>query len=828
MERLPIWQTGARWLTAIILTAGLMAGLSALASQGSADEPAAPESPDYCRISGIYPHLAVFNQPEDPADRPNHGECGIGAIAVWQDRLWYLTYPQHKTTGSSDKLYELDAAMNVRIRPESVGGTHAGRMYHRESGQLILGPYFIDAEGRVRAANLQELRGRMTAVMRHLREPADKVYFFDMEGVIYEANVHSLEVVRLFVKPVPGWHGKGGYTAQGRVVIANNGEVGPADAYRNLLVGGPAVGDEAGVLAEWDGATWRIVERKQFCDVTGPGGLWGAPDDRAPLWAVGWDKRSVILKLLDGGKWFTFRLPKGSHTFDPRHGWYTEWPRIREIAPGRFMLCMHGQMFDFPPSFAAGSAAGIRPICTHLRYIPDFCHWNGQVVLGADDASMMQNPLCGQAQSNLWFGTADRLLEFGPAAGWGGVWMDDAVHAGEPSEPYLFAGYRERTVHIVHNASMPVRFSLETGDGAGPEWRTLRVIEVPPGDYRGEVLPEDAPGEWIRVTASADCRATAYFHAASPRPDVPHEDDLFAGLARVAEDSPVYGGVIRPAAHNRNLQWVAEEHAGATVQARGYREADITPRGEPIITQPNEDRGEEVLSVGRIVSDYAVDDASVIVRDAEGKTFRLPKGAAEFDALVGRARGVRECASERFLANIHGTFYEIPRSNKSKPDWERMKPVASHDRRILDFCSWRGLLVLAGVREGAMPDGHVFRAEDGPALWFGALDDLWKLGKPRGYGGPWRDTAVSAGVPSDAYLMTGFDRKTLTISHDQPDTVTFRLEINFDHQGFHVWREIAVPAGQSVTYAFPQGFQAHWLRLRSDKDCRATAQLRYE
>lgn len=824
MAHSPIVRAFAGCWTAVLLLAGLP-GPPAWALES---EQATPRGPDYCRISGIYPHLAVFNQPQDPADRPNHGECGIGAIAVWQDRLWYLTYPQHKTTGSNDKLYELDAAMNVRIRPESVGGTHAGRMYHRESNQLILGPYFIDARGVVRAADLNELRGRMTAVMRHLREPADKVYFFDMEGAIYEVDVHSLKAVKLFDKPVPGWHGKGGYTAQRRVVIANNGEVGPADAYRKLLVGGPAVGDEAGVLAEWDGETWRIVERKQFCDVTGPGGLWGSPDDLAPLWAVGWDKRSVILKLLDGGTWSTFRLPKGSHTFDPRHGWYTEWPRIREIAPGRLMLCMHGQMFEFPPNFASRSANGIRPICTHLRYIPDFCNWNDQVILGADDASMMQNPMCGQAQSNLWFGTADQLRTFGPASGWGGVWLDDAVRGDEPSEPFLFAGYRERTVHIVHDASVPVQFVLQTSDNPTAEWRTIRTLEVPSGGYACEVLPEDAPGEWIRVIASADCRATAYFHVASPRPDSPGEDELFAGLACVTEPAPVYGGIIRPAAHNRNLQWVTDEHAGPDGTARVYREVDITPRGEPTVLRPDEDRTAEVVAVGKIVSDYAVDDASVIVRNADGKTFRLPKGATAFDALVGRARGARECASERFLAHIHGTFYEVPRGGNGKPDWERMKPVASHDRRILDFCSWRGLLVLAGVREGAIPDGHVFRADGGPGLWFGALDDLWKLGKPRGQGGPWRETAVSAGKPSDPYLMTGFDRKTLTLAHDQPETVTFTLEINFDHQGFHDWQAIAVPPGRSVSYAFPKGYQAHWLRLRCDKDCRATAQLQYD
>ena len=89
-------------------------------------------------ISGTYPHLTVFS---------GSGECGIGAVAAWAGKLWFMTYPPHQPEGSDDKLYSVDADLKLSVHPASVGGTHAGRMVHRESDQLILGPYFIDRTG---------------------------------------------------------------------------------------------------------------------------------------------------------------------------------------------------------------------------------------------------------------------------------------------------------------------------------------------------------------------------------------------------------------------------------------------------------------------------------------------------------------------------------------------------------------------------------------------------------------------------------------------------------------------------------------------------------
>ena len=138
-------------------------------------------------------------------------------------------------------------------------------------------------------------------------------------------------------------------------------------------------------------------------------------------------------------------------------------------------------------------------------------------------------------------------------------------------------------------------------------------------------------------------------------------------------------------------------------------------------------------------------------------------------------------------------------------------------------------MVLSGVRPNAAEDGHVFRdAKLGQALWFGGVDDLWKLGKPMGQGGPWLDTAVKANVPSNPYLMRGYDQKTLTMSHRSSSAVNFKVEVDIDGQGHWVdYRSFSVAAGEELKHEFPQGFSACWIRASSDSETTATFQLEY-
>jgi hypothetical protein len=227
--------------------------------------------------------------------------------------------------------------------------------------------------------------------------------------------------------------------------------------------------------------------------------------------------------------------------------------------------------------------------------------------------------------------------------------------------------------------------------------------------------------------------------------------------------------------------------------------------------------------------DFSVDAASVIVRVKE-RQYRLPKTDAAYDRpfASGWPRGRREVVTERSLLNAHGTIYEVPRGDAG--DYARMRPICTHGKRITDFASWRGMLVLVGVRADAQADEHCCRSADGrAAVWLGEVDDLWSLGAPVGVGGPWRDAAVAAGRPSDPYLMAGYRTKTLTLSQQSAQKVTFTVEVDFAANGsWSPYARIDVAPGQTVTHRFPPGYSAHWVRLTADRATTATATLRYE
>lgn len=795
-------------------------------------------------ISGVYPHLTTYAHARINGKYGFGNECGIGAIVPWQGKLYMVNYAAHEPKGSEHKLYIVDKNKNMKIYEGSVGGTPAARMIHEESNQLLIGHYLIDTEGNIRTIPIKQMPGRITAIARHLTDPQNKVYYYDMEGMLYEANVHTLETKKLYHNPLPGWHGKGGYTAQGKLVLANNGEAGENPKDWQVPVEGQKGPEKYGVLAEYDGKKFTVVERRQFTDVTTRNGIKAVPDEQAPLWTMGWDKRSIRLKVMENGRWSTYLLPKAAYNNDPSHGWFTEWPRIREIGGNEMMMDMHGMFFDFPATFSKDNSAGIRPIASHLRYIPDFCSWNGQIVLATDESSIQGNILTGQPQSNLWFGKKKDFLNWGPATGYGAIWLKDVVSSTKVSEPYLFAGFDRRMAHIINHSKSPLSFVVQIDKKGNNEWTDYKTFQLKGEEYRDFIFPENVKGEWIRLKALTDGQVSFVLHYTTER-FVSGEKfaKLFTGLAEVGTADEILTAKLYSNRCNYNMSCYASVMKNGSVVDKGEFEfRKFTFDFAPGIVEPQASRALETkvhyfkqaqfdakVVDKKLMKDlWSVDEASVILHTSEGD-LRLPKGNPAFDTMKS-ARCVREVESERELANIHGTFYELPLIHVGKePLFKMMRPVSSHNYYIDDYNTWNGLLALSGVRRDARTSNSVYiNKEKTAGLWFGSIDDLWKLGKPVGHGGPWMNTSVKSGVLSDPYLMTGYDKKTLTLKADRDVTVTLWLSVSHYLKEKVKSKEFVLKAGEEMTYVFPEGFSAHWACLSADKDCRATAQFLYE
>ena len=803
------------------------------------------EDPSWRCVSGVYPHLAYWN---------SHNECGTGAVVPWADDLWVITYAPHFPQGSSDKLYRIDPGLRVEQFAGSVGGTPANRMVHRETNQLLIGPYVIDGSGNVRVIPPSKMYGRLTGTARHLFEPARKVYYATMEEGIYEVDLDTLAVTELFrddqhgipggrsdpdgsgrrFAELPGYHGKGLFSGQGRLIYANNGEASAAARKR------PDV--PSGCLAEWDGKSdsWRVIRRNQFTDVRGPGGIYGnANPDSDPVWAVGWDHRSLLLMLLDEGEWYTYRLPKASHTYDGAHGWNTEWPRIHDVGEDDLVMNMHGMFWRFPRTFSRENSAGLLPRSTYLKVLGDYCRWGDQLVFGCDDTAKSEFlnkrrakgnlAAPGVSHSNLWFTPPSVMDELGPELGRGAVWVNDNVEPGKPSDPFLFAGFARRGVHIEHDTSEEVTFVFEVDRLGNDEWRPLKSISVPGQSSAWVAFDQQEPGVWLRVSTNRPCNsASVQFNYSGRDNRTPRPDAIFAGLAN-DQSIDVSGGIVWVRGGDApKLCFAASSASDGELSQPKYYELDAQLN---LRAARDAERLEFLLDKCAIPEGVLTyDAASAIYIDDDGNRWRLPRGHADWtpEGPLGAERCDREVMTERDLFNCSGIFYELPARNAG--GFAKLRPVCTHNARIKDYCSYRGLLVMTGVDADAPAGEHIIRSADGSAaLWVGVVDDLWKFGKPRGIGGPWLDSDVTAGEPSDPYLMTGFDKKTVSLSHGSDEKVGITLQVNID--GDRTWEDFhtyTVEAGETLTQELPTEFGAYWVRAVADHDCTATLQLRYE
>jgi hypothetical protein len=187
---------------------------------------------------------------------------------------------------------------------------------------------------------------------------------------------------------------------------------------------------------------------------------------------------------------------------------------------------------------------------------------------------------------------------------------------------------------------------------------------------------------------------------------------------------------------------------------------------------------------GKTIFATGWDRASAILKvfteaDGEWRTYRLPKASHCWDhKWQTEWPRIRSVEHERLLMDHHGMFYELSPWAFGNRVWG-IRPISTHLWVHGDFCSWKGLLVIGADNASHESGGNVQCAEPQSGLWFGRTDDLWKLGAPKGWGGPWWEDAIEAGAASDPFLMTGFDKKVLHLSHDAGHSVSFDVEVDF-------------------------------------------------
>lgn len=423
---------------------------------------------------------------------PARSECGVGALLPWADGLWAVTYNSHtRRTGTGLGLYRIDDNLKPELMHKH-DGTHANRFVHKASNQAFVGPYAIDAQGKWRF--IEEFSDhRLTTTMPHLTDPANRVYSLTMEGLLYEVDVQTLrpvllnDLVRQFgIKARP--HFKGGFTAQGRVVVTNNGFY--------------AYGENEAGLFEWDGKAWRALSRKPHMDVA------ARADMGQVMFATGWDESSVLFWALVKGNWQRYRLPKASHAF--QHAWQTEWMRIREVETEHYLMDIHGMFYELQPIAFEDAIWGVKPVCQHLRTIPDYCAFRGLLALGGNQTTPNadNNALSGQPQSGIWFGKTDDLWQWGKPAGWGGPWRKTAVKAGVPSEPFLMTGFDKKVLHLTTDHTSSIRIEVDVlGSG---DWQLYKA-DVNGTGYRYHVFESGFSAHWVRLVPERDCTASAEF-----------------------------------------------------------------------------------------------------------------------------------------------------------------------------------------------------------------------------------------------------------------------------------------------------------------------------
>ncbi len=446
------------------------------------------------QVDGLFPELAL------PAVLPAPvAEQGISALVTWADRLWAVGYSESGPEGRG--LFEINPQLQLSKNPASLPepGRHGNRWVHPESAQAFIGPYVIDARGAVRV--IDGLKDQpLAATARHLTQPSTWVYHLTASGSLFETHVGSLETRKLAeltdvlkLPPGAGLNVTAACTAQKRLIVTVDSVHGKDQVATR----------STGRLLQWDGSAWSVVRENAFLDVNAPVEP-GTPSE-VPLYAVGRDKASTLLEVLDQGIWWRYRLPRGGT--GPNRGTSFESMTVRPIHQGQVLLDSAGLFFDLAGTGPAAETWTVSPIARHSRSRPDLTFWRGLLVL----AGQPEDGALGLSQPNFWWLNPEKLGLCGKPQGWGAVWWDDLVDEKSVSDPFLMTGFDQKVLHLTHDGKDVASFTIEVDFLGTGTWKTYASIQVFPGVYAHHEFPQGYSAHWVRLKCDTPGRATAMF-----------------------------------------------------------------------------------------------------------------------------------------------------------------------------------------------------------------------------------------------------------------------------------------------------------------------------
>jgi hypothetical protein len=185
--------------------------------------------------------------------------------------------------------------------------------------------------------------------------------------------------------------------------------------------------------------------------------------------------------------------------------------RIREVETEHYLVDIQGMFYELQPIAFQDHIWGMKPICQHLRTIPDYCSFRGLFAVGGNQTTPNRdnNAVSGQPQSGVWFGKTDDLWSWGKPAGWGGPWWNADVRKDAPSDPYLMTGFDKKMLHISSDKAATFRIEIDFM-GMG-DFKPYERVGTGAEGYARHIFPAGFSAHWVRLTAETDCRATAAF-----------------------------------------------------------------------------------------------------------------------------------------------------------------------------------------------------------------------------------------------------------------------------------------------------------------------------